>query len=65
MIIDDNAEIVAFTDNMQSVKFIKNINATYSISNTLEVDNRDLVMTIARMNGIGARNSNSLSSIFQ
>ena len=36
-----------------------------TFDNTLKVDNRDLVMTIARMNGIGARNSNSLSSIFQ
>lgn len=42
-IIDDNAEIINFTDNMQSVKFIKNINATYSISNTLEVEKNYIV----------------------
>ena len=33
--------------------------------NTLEVDNKDLVMTIANMNRIASGNMGTLSSIFQ
>ena len=33
--------------------------------NTLQVDDKDLIMTIANMNRIGSGNRNTLSSIFQ
>ena len=33
--------------------------------NALQTDNRDLVMTIARMNSLGARKSNSLNNLFR
>lgn len=36
-----------------------------SYDNILQTDNRDLVMTIAKMNGLGSRRSNSLNKLFR
>ena len=36
-----------------------------SYDNILQTDNRDLVMTIAKMNSLGSRRDNSLNKLFR